>query len=299
LRVDANLLSVPPGEKSKTRKTKERVEDRLLMSGAERNSTIFGFGGGVIGDLAGFVAATLHRGVPYVQIPTTLLAQVDSSIGGKVAVDHPLGKNLIGAFYQPKEVYIVAEFLATLPDREFRNGMAEVIKYAAIMDKTLFVTLEKNVGKILKRETRLLFPIVRRCCCLKKTVVELDEKESGLRRILNFGHTIAHALERMTSYRISHGEAVAIGMVAETKISASHGLLSVKECARLQRLVRAFGLPSDIPRSTDLRKLLKETLSDKKLINGVVHYTLLRQLGKAEVGIPLTTDEALHHLQER
>src|SRR5436309_595603 len=213
------LLSIPAGEKSKNRRIKERIEDRILSLGVTRDSLIVALGGGVIGDLAGFVAASLLRGLPYVQIPTTLLAQVDSSIGGKVAIDHPLGKNLLGAFYQPHKVYINVATLTSLPDREFRCGLAEVIKYGAILDKDLFRYLEREYGQIMAKHESCLLRIIKRSCEIKKSVVEQDEKETGLRRILNFGHTIGHAIEVLSGYRIRHGNAIAIGMVAEARMS--------------------------------------------------------------------------------
>jgi len=289
----AQLLIVPAGEQSKNRKTKEQLEDQLLAHKAGRDSVIIAHGGGVIGDLAGFVAATLHRGVPYIQIPTTLLAQVDSSIGGKVAVDHPLGKNLIGAFYQPKKVYIDVSTLKTLLEKEFINGMAEVIKYGAILDKNLFEYLEKNYSAILKRKEQTLFHIIKRCCELKRDVVQNDEKETGLRRILNFGHTIGHAVETLSHYRMSHGNAIAIGMIAEAKISVSLGILSKLDFTRLANLLLQYKLPITLPRTSNVVEVFNATLQDKKLRDGVVQYTLLERIGKAKVGVPLSAKEAM------
>lgn len=291
--VIANLISIPTGEKNKTRKMKEFLEDQLLFLGAERNSVIVALGGGVIGDLAGFVAATLHRGVPYVQIPTTLLAQVDSSIGGKVAIDHPLGKNLIGAFHQPKKVYIDVSTLKTLPEDEFLNGIAEVIKYGVILDKQLFSFLEKNRDAIKKRRKYVLTYIIKRCCELKKNVVEQDEKEVDLRRILNFGHTVGHAIEILSNYKISHGKAISIGMIVESKISVALGLLPQKKMIRLKELFRLYSLPVLIPPRINLEKLFAATLHDKKARGGVVYYTLFEHIGKARIGMPLTHQQAL------
>ncbi|TAK59085.1 MAG: 3-dehydroquinate synthase [Bacteroidetes bacterium] len=291
--LNASLLSIPAGESYKNRQTKEWLENQLLNKKAGRDSVIIGLGGGVVGDISGFVAATLHRGVPFIQIPTSLLAQVDSSIGGKVAVDHPKGKNLIGAFYQPRAVYIDPAILNTLPDQEFYNGMAEVIKYAAIMDKNLFAYLEKKSNIILQRDSQSLLKIIKRCCELKRYVVERDEKETGLRRILNFGHTIGHAIELLMKYKISHGQAIAIGMVAETKISASLGLVEPDAVQCLEYMLRLYHLPTFIPSATNLPALFRLTLQDKKSKAGVVHYTLLEEIGKAKVGVALTEKEAL------
>ena len=286
------ILKIQSGEASKSRKTKEYLEDKLIALGAERDSVIVALGGGVIGDVAGFVAATLHRGVPFIQIPTSLLAQVDSSIGGKVAVDHPLGKNLIGAFYQPKKVYISPSTLKTLPEEEFRSGMAEVIKYAVILDGTLMVFLEKNRLSILQRKPAVMRTIIERCCELKRRVVEKDEFESDYRRILNFGHTIGHAIEQVSHYRIPHGKAVAMGMIAEAKLSVKMGMLSQKEAVRLERILTAFGLQTIIPPSIKTSMLFDATLQDKKMRNGSVQYTLLQKIGNAHVGVPLTQKHA-------
>ena len=292
-KIEAHLLSVPAGEKSKTRKTKEQLEDKLLKLNADRSSIIIAFGGGVIGDLAGFVAATLLRGVPLIQIPTTLLSQVDSSIGGKVAVDHPLGKNLIGAFYHPKKVYIDVNVLKTLSEREFRSGMAEVIKYAAILDQNLFSFLLVNHANIIHLKQSTLIHIISRCCELKKMIVEKDERETGLRRVLNFGHTIGHAVESLSKYKLTHGEAISIGMAAEAKISTSLGILKRSDMERLTFLLELYKLPTLIPSRMNLKKIIESTIHDKKVQQGEVHYTLLEQIGKARVGVKLTADKVI------
>lgn len=288
----AALITVPAGERSKNRKCKERIENDLLSMHAGRDSVIVALGGGMIGDLAGFVAATVQRGVPLVQIPTTLLAQVDSSVGGKVAVDHPLGKNLIGAFYQPKKVYIDLSTLSTLSDKEFVNGLAEVIKYAAIMDRRLFAYLEQHRAAILHRSLRTLRLIVGRCCELKKEVVQTDEKEESFRRILNFGHTVGHALESLSHYRMPHGAAVAVGMSVEARFAVLLNLLSPDHYLRLVNLIAGYGLPTDIPSGTDVRELIQATLHDKKARNGSVHYTLLEEIGTGRIGMKLTPQKA-------
>jgi 3-dehydroquinate synthase len=288
----SHMLVVPAGEKSKNRKSKAWLEDKLISLNATRNSMIIALGGGVIGDLAGFVASTLLRGVPYIQLPTTLLAQVDSSIGGKVAIDHPLGKNLIGAFHQPEKVYIDPLTLKTLPDAEFINGMAEVIKYGAILDKSLFAYLEENNNRIKARVPGALQYIIKRCCTLKRSIVERDEKETGPRRILNFGHTIGHALESLSHYRLSHGQAVAIGMVAEAWMSVRLGLLSAGGYQRLERVIAGYHLPTRLPSGFSLQSILRATARDKKNQGGSVHYTLLDRIGKARIGVPLTSVKA-------
>jgi 3-dehydroquinate synthase len=289
------LLSFPAGEASKTRATRDRLEDAMLSHGTTRDSLIIALGGGVVGDIAGFAAATLLRGISYVQIPTTLLAQVDSSVGGKVAVDHPLGKNLLGAFHQPRRVYIDLATLRTLPEREFRSGMAEVIKCAVIFDRTLFAFLEGNAPRILRKELPALREIVGRSCALKAAIVERDERESGPRRLLNFGHTIGHALETHMHYTMLHGEAVAAGMAVEAELSAGMGLASPRDAARLVRLLALYGLPTTLPAGVALAELLPLTARDKKVSGGAVHYTLLRRIGAARHGIPVTPSIILKH----
>ena len=286
------VLKVSAGEATKNRRSKERLEDQLISLGVARDSLIVALGGGMVGDLAGFVAATLHRGIPFVQIPTSLLAQVDSSVGGKVAVDHPQGKNLIGAFFQPKKVYIVASTLKTLSQDEFRNGMAEVIKYAAILDDRLFTFLERNTATILRRDRAVMRRMIARCCKLKGAVVEKDERETDYRRILNFGHTIGHAIEQVSNYRIAHGKAVAIGMVAEAKFSTELKLLTAKEFSRLVRVLEVFGLPTTVPVSMKTAALFDATLHDKKVQHGNVSYTLLEKIGKARIGISIDRKRA-------
>lgn len=289
----SRLLSVPAGEKNKNRTSKQRLEDNLLSLDAGRDSAIIALGGGMVGDLAGFVAATLHRGIPYIQIPTTLLSQVDSSVGGKVAVDHPLGKNLIGAFFQPRRVYIDVSTLRTLSDNEFRSGIAEVIKYGAILDEKLFTFMERNCSSVKRRYESMMTKIVTQCCKLKKTIIEKDEKEIGLRRILNFGHTVGHGIETLTGYKLSHGKAISIGMVAEAKISASLGLLHESHVKRLENLLRLYGLPTTVPPSVDIKELFSITRYDKKVRSGEVHYTLIERIGSARIGVGISFQQAL------
>jgi len=288
---DSHVIIIPAGEKSKSRRMKEHVEDRLLKLQADRHSCIIALGGGMIGDLAGFVASTLFRGVTLMQVPTTLLSQVDSSIGGKVAVDHPLGKNLLGTFYQPNRVYIDVTTLKTLPHRQFRSGLAEVIKYGVILDKRLFSFIEENERKILKRDPAFLTNTIVRCVKLKKEIVEQDEREGGLRRILNFGHTIGHAVELLSGYRILHGEAVALGMLTEAKISIPVCGLHPIDVWRLWILLRKFELPTALPPGITLRKIEQAVFYDKKSVGGIPRYTLLEEIGKARIGVPVRFDE--------
>lgn len=291
--IRVEQIVIPAGEQSKNRRMKERIEDHLIALHADRQSLIIALGGGVVGDFAGFIAATLFRGVPFVQIPTSLLAQVDSSVGGKVAVDHPLGKNLIGAFYQPLKVYIDAGMLRTLPKVEFRCGLAEVIKCAAIMDASLFSLLEKKRKEILRQEKPVLEHIIARCCKHKGDIVERDERDSGLRRILNFGHTIGHSVESMSDYSIRHGEAVSIGMATEAELSVAAGILAPTAKERLVRLLSDYSLPVTIPSTQELEEIIRRTQRDKKLKDGIVQYTLLRRIGEAVIGVGLTAPQAL------
>src|SRR2546427_3260601 len=241
-------ILIPEGEEHKNLKTLASIYDRLITERLERNSCVMALGGGVVGDVAGFAAATYLRGIPYIQVPTTLLAQVDSSVGGKTGVNHQNGKNLIGAFYQPRLVLIDVEVLPTLPRREFVAGMAEVIKYGIIEDPHLFAFLEQNLAGFLALSSELVEEIIATSCAIKAKVVEKDEREEDYRSILNFGHTVGHALEALTGYgRFLHGEAVAVGMVQAASISLSQGFCDERSLGRIRQLITAAGLPSEIP----------------------------------------------------
>ncbi len=277
------LFEFPPGEHSKTRETKHNIEDRMLGARMGRDSAVVALGGGVAGDLAGFVAATYCRGVPYVQIPTTLVACVDSAVGGKTGVDTPAGKNLIGAFHQPVAVYADIESLSTLKSAEIVQGLAEVIKYGVIKDRELFEFLEKNMDKLLSRDTDSILRIVERSCSIKAEVVEKDEREKNLRKILNFGHTVGHAVEKLSDYSLPHGDAVAIGMVAEARVSRNMGLLPEDETLRIEKIVKAAGLPPEIPAEMGKRKLLEAMRLDKKTRGGRVEMSLPRRIGEMAV----------------
>jgi 3-dehydroquinate synthase len=278
---DPLMVEVAPGENSKSIGVLEQVYDRLLEAGLDRTASIFALGGGVVGDLAGFAAATFLRGVALVQIPTTLLAQVDSALGGKTAVNHRLGKNLIGAIYQPRLIVADVALLRTLPEREFREGMAEVIKYGAIMDAAFIDDLERDREAISARRADLLEAIVHRCLRHKAYVVERDEREAELRAILNFGHTVGHALENSAGYgRYLHGEAIAIGMIAAARISCALTGLSAPEALRLRDLLAAYQLPTEMPPGWSNDEFKRALARDKKRAGDGIRFVLLPALGK-------------------
>ena len=283
--VDAWLIDFPAGEQSKNADVVNVLHSTLLEHGVRRDSLIIALGGGVVGDVAGYVAATVLRGIRYIQVPTTLLAQVDSSVGGKVGIDHPLGKNLIGAFHQPSEVYIDPLVLQTLPEREYKSGLAEVVKIAAALDVPFFRFLEKNATSINKRNAKTLSNLIERSVRLKAAVVEKDEYETGLRKVLNLGHTIGHAVEAASNYRLLHGEAVAIGLVAESRIARDMGLLSTKDFARLLHLMHRLGLQMSFPKLKDKQRFLSALSVDKKSVGAETKFVLLRRIGCTIVGV--------------
>lgn len=274
------VQEIPPGEAQKTLKSAGRLYNALSAARAERTTPILALGGGVTGDLVGFVAATYRRGVPYIHVPTTLLAMVDSSIGGKTAVDHGKLKNVIGAFYQPRLVVADIDTLKTLPAVELSNGMAEVIKMAAILNADLFTYLEANMGKAMSFDLNVLEHIVVENAWLKAGIVALDEKEAGPRVILNYGHTVGHAVEAVSGFALKHGQAVAIGMIAENEISRRMGFLNGADSAKLEKVIREAGLPVRIP-ELDKKKLMRAMQQDKKVRQGKVRFVLLRSIGEA------------------
>ncbi len=281
-KFEPTLIEVPPGEASKSLAMLEQIYDRLTALEIDRSTPLFALGGGVVGDLAGFAAATYLRGLPLVQIPTTLVAQVDSALGGKTAVNHRSAKNLIGAFYQPRMIVADTATLATLPDREFREGLAEVIKYGAIMDAPFIATLEQEMPAILARDATPLAALVERSLRHKAFVVANDEREGGLRKILNFGHTLGHALEASAGYgSYFHGEAVAIGMVAAARLSARYVGLSADEESRLETLIKAAGLPTQMPDGCRSEEFLQALRLDKKRSGDRIEFVLLDRLGHA------------------
>jgi 3-dehydroquinate synthase len=270
---------VPEGEQSKSLATASRLFTRLAQRGADRQSLICALGGGVIGDLSGFVAATYMRGIPFVQIPTTLLGMVDSSIGGKTGVNHRLGKNLIGAFYPPRAVFTDTTLLRSLPEREYLCGLSEVVKAGVIADAELFAFLEAQVEAIQQRQEQVMTAFIERAIAVKVHVVQQDPTERGVRAILNFGHTIGHALEAVTAYeRYSHGEAVAVGMALVAEVSERLGYCRAAVRQRLHALLRALRLPLTY---TDIepQRLLAAMTHDKKALNGVVRFVLLQDIG--------------------
>jgi 3-dehydroquinate synthase len=279
---EPSLIIVPAGETAKSLKSVQACYDQLAAHRLERKSFIVALGGGVVGDLAGFVAATYLRGVAFVQVPTTLLAHVDSSVGGKVGVNLKAGKNLVGAFYQPQLVLCDLDTLQTLPEREFRAGLAEVIKYGIIYDAALFGRLERDLPDLLRRDLESLTPVIARCCAIKAEVVGQDETESGLRAILNFGHTIGHALEAISHYgKYLHGEAIAIGQVAAAKISAATSGLSEREAGRIRDLFQRAGLPTHVKLNPAKRtKLFAAMRLDKKVSGGEVKFVLAKNIGR-------------------
>jgi 3-dehydroquinate synthase len=281
---DHETIHIPAGERQKSLRRASALWDELVSRGADRQSVIVAFGGGVIGDLAGFVAACYMRGVPYVQIPTTLVAQVDSSVGGKVAVNHPRAKNLIGAFYQPLLVVADVSLLHTLPAREYRQGLAEAVKTALIADPELFQWFEANVAAVARRDESALAHMVRRCCEIKADIVSADERESGRRAVLNFGHTVGHALEALAGYRrLRHGEAVSIGMSAAARVAERLGMFSEAEAERLANLLSSFRLPTRIP-GTPISAVLEAMQSDKKTLAGSPRLVLPREIGRVQAG---------------
>ena len=290
--IHAHLIAFPAGEKSKTRKTKEKIEDQMLKLAFGRDACIIALGGGVVGDVAGFVAATYMRGIPYIQIPTSLLAMVDSSIGGKVAVDTLNAKNAIGAFYQPKKVIIDINFLKTLPRKELVNGFAEIIKHALIKDKDFFHFLEKSSDKILNCNSEILKQTIKRSCEIKAEIIMQDEKEKGLRKILNYGHTIGHAIETALNYKISHGNAIAIGMSYAAKLSAKLGFLHEGSVIRRNNLLEHIGLPHKLSHhKLNTRKILEHIQLDKKILNGKINFVLLISIGDAFVSDNITLED--------
>ncbi len=284
-KIEIPIISFPPGEKSKTLKTFAQLQERTHALGLDRKSAIIALGGGVVGDMAGFVAATYFRGIPFVQIPTTLLAMVDSSIGGKVGVDLERGKNACGAFFQPKAVYVDADFLIGLPAKELRNGLAEIIKHALIFDPVLFAFLEKNIRKLLSGDRACWMHVISKNCRIKSAIVEKDERESGLRKILNFGHTVGHAVETITGYnRFSHGECVAMGMSVAAVLSNRRGFLTKNESLRSIALVKAAGLPVRLP-TLPIAPLLEVMRKDKKSVHGKLSFVVLERIGNARYDV--------------
>ena len=286
--IASTAIRLPAGEKTKSFSFLEQTVDAILAARLERGDVVIALGGGVIGDLAGFAAATFMRGLPFLQIPTTLLADVDSSVGGKVGINHPRGKNLIGAFHQPVGVFIETNCLSALPERDFRSGLAEVVKYGVILDAEFFAFLERNIHSLKERDPQILREVIARCCRLKADVVEADEFErSGLRAVLNYGHTFAHAYEALCGYgQLTHGEAVSIGMMDAACLARALGRVDDTFIARQRNLLSALGLPLDLT-DTSLQKTAEDYLAcmklDKKTVGGQLRFVLPTRLGHVEM----------------
>ena len=281
---EVSKIVVPDGEQHKNLQSFEMVISKLLEMSAGRDTTLIALGGGVVGDLTGFVAASFQRGIPFIQIPTTLLSQVDSSVGGKTAVNHPLGKNMIGAFYQPKAVLIDTNSLGTLPRREFAAGMAEVIKYGVIYDPDFFLWLEQNQHIIKQQELAALQYMIARCCEIKAEIVAIDERESGLRAILNLGHTFGHAIEAEKGYgNWLHGEAVSVGIVLASAVATKMNWLEASEFSRIESLLQAFDLPTVPPNDMAYDDFMRHMRHDKKVQAGQLFFVIPNGIGKAVV----------------
>jgi 3-dehydroquinate synthase len=294
----ATEIEVPEGEAAKRLAVAERCWEQCLDARLDRSSTIVALGGGAVGDLAGFVAATYMRGLSFVQLPTTLLAQVDASIGGKTAIDHPRAKNLIGAFHQPRLVVIDPELLLTLPDREYRSGLAEVVKHGIALDADYFGDIEASVEKLLRRDLATLERIIAGSCRLKARVVEEDEREGGLRTLLNYGHTVGHALEAVTEYgRWLHGEAVSLGMVAAARLAHRLGVAARETVDRQTRLLQAIGLPVKFDGPTP-DAILTAMGYDKKVRDGKVPFVLAPRIGEARLSFLVPVEAVLETLRE-
>lgn len=289
---DVTLLDVPAGEDQKSLVVAGRLYNKLIAAYAERTTPVLALGGGVIGDLAGFVAATYLRGVPLINVPTTLLAQVDSSIGGKTAVDHGRLKNIVGVFYQPQMVVADTETLRTLPQEELTNGMAEVIKHAAIRDSHFFRFLDSNMEKARLLDLGVLEQIVLENARIKSEVVAKDEKEAGLRAILNYGHTVGHAIETVSGFELKHGQAVAIGMLVAARIANRMDILDIDDTARLEDVIKEAGLPVRMP-DIDIGQVIEAMKHDKKVRQDKLRFVLLKSIGHAFV-----TDEVSPALVE-
>jgi 3-dehydroquinate synthase len=278
--LTVDLIEFPAGEASKNIHTALSVVRQLLKLGVDRKSALIAFGGGVVGDLAGFVASLYMRSLPYMQIPTTLVAQVDSSIGGKTAIDLEEGKNLLGTFYQPRAVMTDPVFLETLPEEEFGNGLAEIVKYGIIAQETFFKLLEDEMEAVKKRERNVLAKVIKTSCGIKKGLVEIDEKDQGPRRFLNFGHTLGHALEAASGYVLSHGKGVSLGMMAAARLSEKIcGFPSVQR-ERVEKLIEKAGLPTTIPGEISTDLIISKLTMDKKKAGKTINFVLLKKIGE-------------------
>lgn len=288
---DVDEIILPDGEAEKSLANFELIMSHLLANEHGRDSTLIALGGGVIGDITGFAAACYQRGIDFIQVPTTVLSQVDSSVGGKTAVNHPLGKNMIGAFYQPKAVIIDINSLTSLPIREFNAGMAEVIKYGILGDYDFFVWLENNIASIKSGDQKTLTKMIEICCQCKANIVANDETEAGVRALLNLGHTFGHAIEAEQGYgNWLHGEAVATGMVLASKLAVTMNLLEVSELCRIESLINAFDLPLQAPDTMTCEDFIRHMRRDKKNIGGKLRFIVPTAIGKSEIRDDITQE---------
>lgn len=292
------VIDFPAGERSKTRQGKERLEEQLLKNKAGRDTVVVALGGGVSGDLAGFIAATYYRGIPLIHVPTSLIAQVDSSIGGKVGVNHPQGKNLIGAFYQPRAVYTDIDFLKMLPQEEFINGMAEIIKYAVTLDIDLWESIHTGVDKVLGHDPQTLLEIIKKCIQLKIEVVEQDVHESGYRSILNFGHTVGHAIEKLSDFKIKHGFAIASGMLVAARLSQELMGFPEELVSRLDETLKLYHLDTVALRDFPADQIWEAISSDKKTRQQTPRFTLLKNSSQPELFYPVRKEDLEHVLSQ-
>ncbi|MBI5412394.1 3-dehydroquinate synthase [Candidatus Peregrinibacteria bacterium] len=282
-RHKADLFAFEDGETHKILTTIERLNNQMTLHGHNRSSIIVAIGGGVVTDVAGFLAATFMRGIDYVSIPTTLLAMVDASIGGKTGVNSRLGKNMIGVFHHPKAVYIATQTLKTLPEKEYLNGFVELVKHALIRDRALFETMEKNAAKIIKKDLKLLVALIARSVAIKKKIVEQDEKEHGLRMLLNYGHTLGHGIEKASNYRIKHGFAVAIGIRIMNKFCIQNKWLKEKEGKRIDHLFETLKIPTEFAKTIAISEILEASAFDKKRRGDQLNFVALKKIGAAEI----------------
>lgn len=296
------LHELEPGEQSKSLAAASTIYDALVAAAADRHTLVIAVGGGVVGDIAGFAAATYARGIPFIQVPTTLLAQVDSSVGGKVGINHPQGKNLIGAFHQPAGVFIDTATLNSLPERDYVSGLAEVVKYGVILDDEFFDYLESHAAELRERDPLVLRNIIARSCRLKADIVEADEQErTGRRAVLNYGHTFAHAFEALCGYgELLHGEAVSIGMVYAARLAERRGLIDASLVERQHKLLEAVGLPTSLPQGMKISAgdVLERMKLDKKTVAGQLRFVLPTKLGHAETIANIPTADVLAVLEE-
>ncbi len=289
---DVDQVILPDGESEKSLSNFDTIMSHLLSGAHGRDTTLIALGGGVIGDITGFAAACYQRGIDFVQVPTTLLSQVDSSVGGKTAVNHPLGKNMIGAFYQPTSVFIDIDTLKTLPIREFNAGIAEVIKYGILGDYDFFVWLEENIDAIKANDPQVLSRMIERCCELKAQIVSEDEKEGGVRALLNLGHTFGHAIEAEQGYgKWLHGEAVATGMVLAAKLAVELNIIQTSDLRRIEALIGAFDLPLVAPADMGFEEFMRHMKRDKKNLAGKLRFIVPTKIGHSEIRDDITEEQ--------